>query len=275
MATKNKIDDETDELFKLPLTEFTVARNALAARLKKAGNRDEAERVKALSKPTLSAWAVNQLYWTRGDAFKELIAAGKRFGKADDMRGALNARRQAISALTRHAADLLRDAGHNPAPDIIRRITTTLEALSAYSSVSDPPIPGRLTADVDPPGFESLAALMPTSVARPAPSDESTRVVPFQPSGAALQAAEEALREAQTIAHDAAAALKKATDHANEAEKQRQDAEGRFKRATVAAEEAQRQMHNLADEAKKAAEALENAERQVERARKKISMGRR
>ena len=274
MATKNKIEDETDELFKLPLTEFTVARNALAARLKKAGNRDEAERVKALSKPTLSAWAVNQLYWTRGDAFKELIAAGKRFGKADDMRGALNARRQAISALTRHAADLLRDAGHNPAPDIIRRITTTLEALSAYSSVSDPPIPGRLTADVDPPGFESLAALMP-SVARPAPPDESTRVVPFQPSGAALQAAEEALREAQTIAHDAAAALEKATDHANEAEKQRQDAEGRFKRATVAAEEARRQMHNLADEAKKAAEALENAERQVERARKKISMGRR
>jgi hypothetical protein len=274
MATKNKIEGELDELFKLPLTEFTVARNALAARLKKAGNRNEAERVKALSKPTLSAWAVNQLYWTRGDAFKELIAAGKRFGKADDMRGVLNARREAISALTRHAADLLRDAGHNPAPDIIRRITTTLEALSAYSSVSDPPIPGRLTADVDPPGFESLAALMP-SVARPAPPDESIRVVPFQPSGAALQAAEEALREAQTIAHDAAAALEKATDHANEAEKQRQDAEGRFKRATVAAEEARRQMHNLADEAKKAAEALENAERQVERARKKISMERR
>jgi len=271
MATKNRIEDELDELFKLPLTEFTVARNALAARLKKAGNRDEAERVKSLSKPTLSAWAVNQLYWTHGDAFKELIAAGKRFGKADDMRGALNARREAISALTRHAAELLRDAGHNPTPDIIRRITTTLEALSAYSSVSDP---GRLTADVDPPGFESLAALMP-SVGRPARPEEATRIVPFQPSGAALQAAEEALREAQTIAHDAAAALEKATDHANEAEKQRQDAEERFKRATVAAEEARRKMHNLADKAKKAAEALESAEREVERARKKTSMGRR
>jgi methyl-accepting chemotaxis protein len=274
MATKNKIEDEIDELFKLPLTEFTVARNALAARLKKAGNRDEAERVKALSKPTLSAWAVNQLYWTHGDAFKELIAAGKRFGKADDMREVLNARREAISALTRHAADLLRDAGHNPTPDIIRRITTTLEALSASSSVSDPPIPGRLTADVDPPGFESLAALMP-SVGRPARPDESTRVVPFQSSSAALEAAEEALREAQTIASHAAAALEKATDHANEVEKQRQDAEERFRRTTAAAEEARRQMHNLTDEAKKAAEALESAERWVEKARKKISMGRR
>src|SRR5262249_27956751 len=74
MATKNKLEDELDALFKVPLTEFTVARNALAARLKKAGNRDESDRVKALSKPTLSAWAVNQLYWTHGDAFKELIA---------------------------------------------------------------------------------------------------------------------------------------------------------------------------------------------------------
>src|SRR5215831_5857903 len=117
MATKNKIEDETDELFKLPLTEFTASRNALAARLKKAGNRDEAERVKALAKPPLSAWAVNQLYWTHTDAFKELIAAGERFGKSEDLRALLNARRETISALTRRAAELLRNAGHNPTPE--------------------------------------------------------------------------------------------------------------------------------------------------------------
>ena len=263
MATKNKLEDELDALFKVPLTEFTVARNALAARLKKAGNRDESDRVKALSKPTLSAWSVNQLYWTHGDAFKELIATGKRFAKADDMRAMLNARRDAISALTRHAAELLRDTGHNPTPDIIRRITTTLEALSAYSSVSDAPIPGRLTADVDPPGFESLAGLMPTA-GRSKHLDDSTRVVPFRPSGE-----EEALRKAQAIAQDAAAALKKATDHAYEMEKQRQDAEERLKRATVAADEARQRMHHLAAEAKKAAEAVENAERDVEKARNK------
>jgi len=268
MATKNKLEDELDALFKVPLTEFTVARNALAARLKKAGNRDESDRVKALSKPTLSAWAVNQLYWTHGDAFKELIATGKRFAKADDMRAMLNARRDAISALTRHAAGLLRDTGHNPTPDIIRRITTTLEALSAYSSVADAPIPGRLTADVDPPGFESLAGLMPTA-GRSKHLDDSTRVVPFRPSEAVVQGAEKALREAQAIAQDAAAALKKATDHTYEMEKQRQDAEERLKRATVAADEARQRMHHLAAEAKKAAEAVENAERDVEKSRNK------
>jgi len=273
MATKNKFDDELDALFKLPLTEFTAARNAVAARVKKAGNRDEAERVKALAKPTLSAWAVNQLYWTYADAFKELIAAGKRFGKSGDMRELLNARREAISVLTRHAAELLRNAGHNPTPDIIRRITTTLEALSAYSSRADAPIPGRLTADIDPPGFESLAALIPhvSSLERAEPA----RVVPFPASDNALVHAEEALRKAQVIAQNAAAALENATDHANQMEKQRNEAEERLKRATVGAEEARQQMHHFAAEVKKAAGAVEQAEREVERARKKITIGRR
>jgi len=260
MATKNKLEDELDALFKLQLSEFTVARNALAARLKKAGNRDEAERVKALPKPTLSVWAVNQLYWTHGDAFKELIAAGERFGQAADMREVLNARREAISALTRYAAELLSDAGHNPTPDIIRRITTSLEALSAYSSVSNAPIPGRLTVDVDPPGFESLAALIP-SAGRSKRLDEPAPVLPFQPSRAALQAAEEALREA--------------TAHANETERVRQDSEDRFRRATAAAEEARHRLHEATTAAEKAATALEKAERDVEKARKEIDLGRR
>ena len=42
--------------------------------------------------------------------------------------------------------------------DTIHRITTTLEAMSVYASRSDAPRPGRLTHDVDPPGFDSLAS---------------------------------------------------------------------------------------------------------------------
>src|SRR5262245_66154805 len=72
------VEKDLDALFSLPLAEFTAARNALATRLKKAGSPDEAEQVKALAKPPLSAWVVNQLYWNHGDAFKELIATGKR-----------------------------------------------------------------------------------------------------------------------------------------------------------------------------------------------------
>ena len=67
------------------------------------------------------------------------------------MREALDARRQALSHLSDLAAALLRDAGSSPTPETIHRISTTLEALSAYASFPDAQRLGRLTRDVDPP----------------------------------------------------------------------------------------------------------------------------
>src|SRR6266516_583312 len=105
-ATKGKLEDDIDALFALPLTEFTGARNTLASRLKQDGRGKEAERVKALVKPSVSALAVNQLYWKHRKVFDGLIATGQRFrqaqasqlaGKVSDIRGPLDARREALS----------------------------------------------------------------------------------------------------------------------------------------------------------------------------------
>ena len=164
-----KREDPIDALFKLPLTEFIGARKKLAAQLKKDGNADEAERVKALAKPPVSAWTVNQLYWTHREEFDELLATGQRFrkaqtsGKMANMREALDGRREALSQLSDLATEILRDAGHNPSLDTLRRITTTLEALSSYESLSDGLTPGRLTQDVDPPGFDSFGSFVPSA----------------------------------------------------------------------------------------------------------------
>jgi len=164
-----KLDDEVDALFKLPLAEFIGARNDLAARLKRGGRASEANVVKALAKPSVTAWAVNQLYWNHREAFDQFLAAGQSFRqtqaagaavKAAGMRESLESRREALSHLSELAASLLSDAGHNPTPDAMHRITTTLEAMSAYATLPDAPTPGRLTRDVDPPSFESLASLM-------------------------------------------------------------------------------------------------------------------
>src|ERR687884_420558 len=106
MMKKGKLDDDIDALFRLPLAEFTSARNTLAARLKQDGRRDDADRVRLLTKPSISAWTVNQLYWNHRDAFDRLIATGKRFRpartsgqgvKGGDMRESLDARREALS----------------------------------------------------------------------------------------------------------------------------------------------------------------------------------
>src|SRR5712691_10157188 len=97
---------EVDDLFKLPPAEFTAARNALAAKLKKAGDATAADRIKALGKPPVSAWVANQLYWRHRKAFDRLLAAGDQFrraqaaqlaGKSADLRGSLDARRDALA----------------------------------------------------------------------------------------------------------------------------------------------------------------------------------
>src|SRR6185503_6219699 len=180
---KSKIEDEIDALFTLPLAEFTSVRNTLAARLKKEKLTNEADRVKLLGKPPVSAWAVNQLYWNHRDEFEQLIATGKRFhsaqasrsaAKAANMRDSLDARRQALVGLSELATELLQDAGHNASQDTLHRITTTLEALSAYAVLPNGPTPGRLTQDVDPPSFELLASLISGGVS-PGPIEPSAR----------------------------------------------------------------------------------------------------
>lgn len=199
---RNDLDDDVDSLFRLPLAEFTGARNALAAKLKKSGRGDEAVPVKALGKPSVSAWAVNQLYWSHRAAFDRLVASGESFhkaqtsrsaGKVADIRATLEARRQDLAKLSDLAASLLRDAGHNPSLDTIRRVTATLEGISAFASRSDsrhPWSPGRLTEDVDPPGFESFASFIP--VAGIAQSKEQA---------VRRQAAEKTSRETSKLIH--------------------------------------------------------------------------
>src|SRR5439155_1854477 len=61
------------------------------------------------------------------------------------------------------ATEGLRAAGHNPSLDTLRRISTTLEALSVAASLSDRPTLGRLTEDIDPPGFDSLGSFTPSA----------------------------------------------------------------------------------------------------------------
>jgi len=216
-AGRAKLNDEIDELFKLPLAEFTDARNELAKRLKQSGRANDANLVKTLSKPSVSAWTVNQLYWNYPDDFETLLAAGRRVREAQvsasasklgEMRAALDARREALVELSELAASLLRDAGSNPSPETIRRITTTLEAISA---LADGPTLGRLTQDVDLPGFESLASFMAgtgtgKAGAKPARAKVSETPARTQRSESRARNAETAVHRGPTAQQRAAAA---------------------------------------------------------------------
>ena len=303
MVKKNgasQFEEDVDALFTLPLSEFTGARNALAARLKKAGQGDEANQVKALAKPSISAWAVNQLYWQHREVFDQLMSTGQRFRKAQtarkvaDINETLDARRDTLAQLSKLTTTLLRDAGHNPSPETLHRITTTLEALSVYASLPGGPRSGRLTQDVDPPGFDSLASLMSgagmpklTLVPPKAPASTKSAAARAQPAKVApgetrrleevhqkrvaaakksLQEARRSLSSAQAREQRTTAAQKKANVEAKAAEKLRREAEQRFERARSASEFANRRAASTTAEADEVAQALEDARRAVEKA---------
>jgi hypothetical protein len=297
-----------DDLFKLPLAEFTAARNALAASLKAAGRTDEADAARALTKPPLSAWAVNQLYWHHRKPFDQLMAAGDRLrkaqasqlaGKAADLRGPMDAHRAALSEVARHAAALLHEAGHPPTPDLTRRITTTLEALSTYGTQDGAPQAGRLTDDVAPPGFETLTALVPQTKGKraiPGPS----RVIPFRPPAkatpakklspearkkqqeeeraarrkaalAVLHEAEKTLREAQKTLAQREGELRKAAERAKVSEKAKAELEQRFEKVSAEADAARQDARRVASAAEEAAQEVQDAERAVEKARQDVT----
>ena len=302
-GAKSKLEDEVDALFKLPLAEFIGARQALAARVKKEGRGAEADLVKALVKPSISAWVVNQLYWRHREPFERLIAAGERFrdvqktGKVGDMREALDTRRDVLSHLSDLAAALLSDADHNPTLDMTRRIATTLEAISAYPVLPDGLVPGRFTKDIDPPGFDSLAAFLPSAGAAKRPESAARALVPPKVSPAnkpgsavkaeqkskatrleqlrqeklaaakaSLQAAKNSLAEARARAKNLEAAQKKADAEAKQAENHKREAEERFRQATSASDNATRRARNLTAELAQATRSMEYAARTVETA---------
>jgi hypothetical protein len=303
-AGRARLNDEVDELFKLPLTEFTDARNDLAKRLKQSGRLNDANLVKTLTKPSVSAWTVNQLYWNYRDEFETLLAAGQRVRKAQvsgspsrltEMRAALDARREALVDLTELATSLLREGGSNPSLETVRRITTTLEAVSA---LADGPTLGRLTQDVDPPGFESLASFMagtgtvkasakpargsekpasasPALQQKAAAARESQRLEEMRQANIAaakisLQAAKKSLADARTRAQSLESAQKKANADAKQTEKLLREAEERLKKAKTAAEAAAQRAGSIGDEVNEAAKAAENAKRAVENAAKEL-----
>jgi len=299
--TSVNLEDDVDALFKLPLVEFTGARNDLAARLKREGRADDSNFVKALAKPSISAWAVNQLHWNHREAFDRLLATSQLFRQSQtsrtttsmaDLRGSLDARGEALSQLSDLATVLLRDAGHNPTPDTIHRITTTLEALSAHATLSGGPTPGRLTQDVDPPGFASLASLIPgisatdttkrneeparitpsqksagaaakprqakpTTDAKKISEDEETRTAGIAAAKVSLQEARRSLTEAQRRAQRSDAAQKKALADAKKADVEAKKAEAEARQAEKHLRDAEQRFNKASADSQDAADRAE------------------
>jgi hypothetical protein len=250
------LDRELDELYARPLGEFTGARNDLAKRLKKAGQTSEAERVGALAKPSVSAWAVNQLTRTAPDLLRKLLEAGGAMVEAQkaalegkgttpfDQAG--RSQRDAVRELVPEAVRLLEGAGHRPSDALKERIATSLRAASMDPEGRRLLEQGRLEDDFESAGLGLLVGLAPTGVERVAapPSADERR--------------EARLQEAREKAEAARAKADRLAEEAAQAEREAEEAKAAAARAAAGATA-------LAKEAKAAAKEAEQAEKALAR----------
>jgi hypothetical protein len=216
---------DLDRLYGLPREEFTSARNALVRELQKAGRRDEAEEVRALKKPSVSAWAVNQLARQHPQEVAELVKAGDALRKAQrdvlagkkgaDVRQASRAQHELADELVDTAREILEEAGTKATQTTAQRISGTLRAASSDPAAAKLLRKGRLSEDVESVGFGPLLHVAPQRRGRSRPTRDRAR------ERAAAQ--KKRKREAMAQARQEAAAARKAADKAEREAKRAQE----------------------------------------------------
>ena len=207
------VEQSLDELYAADPGDFAGARKRLAKELKDAGDADAAAVVGGARKPTLAAWALNQLARRRRKQVDLLLDAGHRLRQAQAglLRGegqrafaaARSAEQAAITALVKEARGLL--AAHGPVTQAtVNQVTDTLRAAAVSDDGRQLLAVGRFVKPLTgTSGFETVAALVPKAPpprtrARRAASDAEVRE-----ARAALRAAEQRQRR---LERDAAAA---------------------------------------------------------------------
>jgi hypothetical protein len=239
------VAEELERLYLQAPERFTAERDALAKRLREDGDREAAQEVRKLRKPSLAAWLVNQLGLREPDDVEALLDAGERLrgaeqamlagkGDGDELRVAAVEERDAIERLVAAARRIAADDDRKLNQATLDRVAETLQAAGADEETAEKVRAGRLTR-------ETRRASIGASTRAPS-GGRSARVTKKQKAARA--------REEASAALDGA----------------RRDLE----RAHGVAERAQDDVDLHADRLKGAREALTRAKREAKRAESEV-----
>lgn len=261
------LEQAVDRLYSVDPDSFVAERDALTRELRDAGRREEATTVKALRKPSLSAWVVNRLARDERREIDLLLDASHRLREAQQgllagadqqsFEEARRTQRDALAALRKAASGILDEAGRG-SETTLNRVAATLQAAAVSDDGRELLARGRLTGDVEASGFELLrpaAGKRPAPKGRRAAKQAPAKEAPAKDrreSRARLEEAREHLRDARAAAKDASAQVRTAEREARKAERELTDAQDRLQKAEATAYRAQ--------------QAVEDAEQQVREA---------
>ena len=167
------------ELYGLPLEEFTRERDTLARELKRDGKKEAAEEVRALRKPPVFVWAINQAARRRPEVTRALVKAGAELRKAQraavsgkspgGLQEATRSHRRLVDELTGAAHEALEERG-SVGPAVVTKVAQTLRAASVDKEASKALVAGTLAEDVEQVGFGPLLSAVPSRPRRTRPT---------------------------------------------------------------------------------------------------------
>ena len=258
-----------EELYRLPPEDFTAARDEAAKAARAAGDADHAKELRALRRPTVSAWLVNLLVREQAGLVEQLLelgpalAAAQAQGQGDELRALGAQRRELVDAVVRQAVEL---AGRDVTAAVRDEVAATLETALADADAAEAVRSGALVRPLSYAGFggvdlEGAVARTTTTPARKpatkAPSDDRAQRV---------AAAEQAALEAAGRLDDAVRACEQAARAAEGAEAAASTAHDDVERLRAALRDAEAAAQE-ADSTRRAA--VKTAEAAVETVRKR------
>jgi hypothetical protein len=164
--------DPAEPLYLVAPADFVAARNALAGELKKAGKKAEAAAVKALTKPSVPAFAVNQVARKHPAAVAGFLASSDEIARAQSggvgneiarkaYQAALALQREALERLRGLAAEALTAAGLEPGRSVLERVESNLRFAVVAEELRQRLQAGRLVVDLEAPDFSALVGRIP------------------------------------------------------------------------------------------------------------------
>jgi hypothetical protein len=260
----HELEGRIADLFTQPPEGFTASRNELGDALRAEGRREDEQRVRALRRPSVMAWAINVAARSHRELVEELLEAGRALraeqqraisGAAEGLREAAEARRQIVLRLRDTAAEVLRSAGRDPRGSL-DELAGTFEAASVDQEAGDVLLAARLERTLTPPaglGDVSGLRLVTKKGDRGKQEEEDSETRP-----------QEVKRERDQLAR----AFTEASKRQSAADKQVENLREKMERARSALDSATRAFRTAEAEARgakldaaRAAAALERAER--------------
>lgn len=154
-----------DELYALPLADFTPARDTMVKERKAskdAADKELAARIRALRKPSVAAWVVNLLVRREGAQVDQVLQVGVALREAqasldgDELRALTRQRRQLTSAVTTQARRLAREEGLKVTEAVADQVEATLTAAMVDEAAARAVRSGLLVAALKATGVGEL-----------------------------------------------------------------------------------------------------------------------